>query len=479
MLAPEAKPRIPSPWRIRNDTVHTLVYRCATDQLSFKVCSPIEASIVPFLGGEFTREQILEAWGTAVRQAGLVDRPLSPLFDGAYNALSEAGLVGTEGAASPSFRDDDGGRLFPNFGAYRRSPRRLQRPIAVNVAMTNRCTCDCVYCYAERRKVGDASLEQLRALFDELAANEVFVVDVVGGDLFTRNDALAILEEMVQREFVFFLSTKSHLSRRQAQRLRELGIGVPDSPPHLRRIVQVSVDAVDRAMASRLTRSAQFAERTADTVVNLVSAGLAPRVKCVLTGLNHAVAGELVERFAGLGVKAFQLVQYGRSHYRHRDELFLSREQKLQVREAVERLRCSHPELSIEYQDVDGDGPMARKTPEEWQARALCSGGRISMLVQPNGDVTLCDQVPHAAPFVVGNVFRESMMDVWRSPRLESFLYPERQRFAEAPCATCPDFDRCHDDYGYCYRDALFHYGSPYDAPPDCPRQHKPPLRAV
>jgi radical SAM protein with 4Fe4S-binding SPASM domain len=262
-------------------------------------------------------------------------------------------------------------RFLPDFHGYRAAAPRLQRPLSVNVAATHRCVCDCLYCYAERQRTPEVGLDRLRALFDELAANEILLVDVAGGDLFARGDALSILEEMARRD------------------------------------------------------------------------------------------------------------RYGRSHNRHRDELFLRPEQKERVRHAIRRLRESHPGIAIDYADRTDAGVPVRKSPSEWQRRALCSGGRVSMLIQPNGDVTLCDQIPHAEPFVVGNAFREGVLGVWRSARLEAFLSPDRQRFAGTVCASCSDFDACHREAGYCYRDALFHYGSAFDAPPDCPRQTRTPLRAV
>jgi hypothetical protein len=61
-------------------------------------------------------------------------------------------------------------------------------------------------------------------------------------------------------------------------------------------------------------------------------------------------------------------------------------------------------------------------------------------------------------------------------------VYPEREKFAGTVCFDCPEFDECHTEKGqkgYCYFDALFHYKSIYDAPPDCPRQNKPNQHVV
>jgi radical SAM protein with 4Fe4S-binding SPASM domain len=101
------------------------------------------------------------------------------------------------------------------------------------------------------------------------------------------------------------------------------------------------------------------------------------------------------------------------------------------------------------------------------------------MLVKGNGDVTLCDQIPHIPGHVVGNVFKQGLLDVWGSQALTDFLHPPKNRFEKTACYNCPEFDNCHTGKGYCYRDSLFAYGSLYDAPPNCPAQQKAHPRTI
>ena len=102
------------------------------------------------------------------------------------------------------------------------------------------------------------------------------------------------------------------------------------------------------------------------------------------------------------------------------------------------------------------------------------------MLIKANGDVTLCEQVPHGPPFVVGNVSRQGVLGVWNSAELAAFLHPPQELFRGSVCFDCEAFPSCHDDrLGYCYRDTLFSYGTIYNAPPDCPRQTAVGLRQI
>ena len=399
-------------------------------------------------------------------------------FDRIIANLAANGILEWEGPASPSFARRD--RLVPDFRGYDSSPGRLARPVAVGVTLTNRCDVSCRYCYAGKEPSPEMDLHQLRTVFDELAENEIFGVDIYGGDLFARPDILSILTQMVERDFVFSCSTKYRLSEPMAARLAELGVGRKGVPPHRLRPLQISIDSADPDMASRLAGRSGYLERTIESVKNVTAFGLAPRIKAVLTALNADAAEDLVALFTDLGVTEFQFVQYGRSFYRPDESLFLSLDRKLALRSAAERLRMRYPGHSIAIQQELSMGGARTGSWERWRKRSICSGGRLTMLIKANGDVTLCEQVPHGPPFVVGNVLRQGVLGVWNSAELAAFLHPPRELFHGSICFDCEVFPACHDErLGYCYRDTLFSYGAIYDAPPDCPRQTAVGLRQV
>jgi radical SAM protein with 4Fe4S-binding SPASM domain len=185
---------------------------------------------------------------------------------------------------------------------------------------------------------------------------------------------------------------------------------------------------------------------------------------------------DIIKVFSELGVRRFHFVQYGRSLYRHSDNFFLTKEQKLYIHNIVPELKNKYKELEIECQD---DIPAAKPSIEEWNSRAICTGGRSSMIILPNGDVTLCEQLPHSPEYVVGNLLSQSLPDIWNGTAVESLLHPPREKFSGTACFVCADFDECHTRKGYCYRDSLSAFGNFYDAPPNCPKQDKIPLRLI
>ena len=81
----------------------------------------------------------------------------------------------------------------------------------------------------------------------------------------------------------------------------------------------------------------------------------------------------------------------------------------------------------------------------------------------------LCDQVPQSGEFVVGDVVKQSLMEVWNSDEIKRFTDPPVEKFKDSVCYDCGDFDACHKEFGYCFRDSYFNYGTIYAPPPNCP----------
>ena len=112
-----------------------------------------------------------------------------------------------------------------------------------------------------------------------------------------------------------------------------------------------------------------------------------------------------------------------------------------------------------------------------WDRRKGCGGGWLSLGIGADGRAFLCEQMKMSDEFVVGDLSVQSIQEVWNSPRLLDFIYPERERFEGTICRQCPEFEKCMWESGRCYRDAYFCYGTIYDSPPLCPYNSRPGVR--
>lgn len=480
------KPYLAGNQILRSDGGYIVAYESTVEKNKYLVLPLNIALILPLFDGTNNLSDIkknaLEIFFNLFKKVRLEGQESSheklyEIVDQTVGSILSLNILALEGERSPSLENLN--KLIPDIEGYQFPIVRLSRPLSVSISFTNRCHYDCIYCYAERKKCEEKELNQWTKIFDELQDNEISLVDIGGTDIFARPDALEILQAMVDRNFVFLLSTKSFIDKDTAKCLASMHIGTGDAPEHLFRYVQLSIDSVDAQTAGYMVKKKDHYEKTIQSVKNLVKVGIRPKIKCVLTPFNYLEMPDIVDEFSSLGVRDFQFVQYSRSKYQHNDDLFLSFEHKEFVSNFAESVNQNYPLLNISVEKNLTTGGNRNLTPEKWKDRAVCSGGRSNLIVQPNGDVTLCEQIPHREEFIVGNVFEEGVMGVWNSKRIIDFIYPSREKFTNSVCYECLEFEACHRIKGYCYRDSLSSYGTIYDAQPECPVQKKLPVREI
>jgi radical SAM protein with 4Fe4S-binding SPASM domain len=470
------RPRISENWRFRNDGNCMIIYLHSLNKHLSRVLSPFESIFILLFDGKNTWAEIKTAAQGIINST---DEQSAEEIEKLTAELSHLdSFFSLDGPQSLSF-DKPMENLIPDFANYKMTPQRMLRPITIAISFTNRCQCDCIYCYAERESCEERSLDEWIPILDEIAENEITLVDIGGADIFCRKDALEIMEELDKRNFSFFVSTKSHISLEQAQRMAALNIGNKNMPHWALRPMQLSLDSTDNRLASFLTQRTNYLSQAEESLRNLIEAGISPRVKAVLTSYNADTPLEMVRRLAPMGINEFHFVQYSRGFYRHNDKLFLTLEQKKRLREIERQIKEEFPDIFISMQKDLTTGGSRNLTPEVWAKRPICSGGRTKMLIKPDGAVTLCEQTPNEPAFTVGNVFKDGIMGIWNSDSIRRFNHPTRDLFKNSVCYECTVFENCMYVKGWCFRDSLACYGTVYEAPPDCPHQTKMPPRAI
>src|SRR5512133_1889649 len=215
------RPRISENWRFRNDDNCMIIYLHSLQKHLSRVLSPFESIFILLFDGKNNWAEIKMAAQTLINST---DEQTAEEIEKLATELSHLdGFFSLDGPRSLSF-DKPVENLIPDFTNYTMTPQRMLRPITIAISFTNRCQCDCIYCYAEREPCAERSLDEWTPILDELVENEITLVDIGGADIFCRNDALEIMEELDKRNFSFFVSTKSYISPEQAQRMAALNI---------------------------------------------------------------------------------------------------------------------------------------------------------------------------------------------------------------------------------------------------------------
>jgi mycofactocin radical SAM maturase len=337
--------------------------------------------------------------------------------------------------------------------------RGLDAPICLTWELTYGCNLACAHCLSSsgRRDPAELTTGEAVAFLDELAAMQVFYVNVGGGEPTLRPDFVEIVEHAVRNGIgVKFSTNGTTLSPARARRFAAMDY----------LDIQVSLDGASPA-TNDVVRGAGTFEAATRAMANLAAAGFERfKVSVVVTRHN---AGELdallaLARRHGAELRVTRLRPSGRGAATFLD----LRPSPGQLRE-VHRFLVEHPDVltgdSFFHLGPLGDEPLGGLN--------LCGAGRVVCLVDPVGDVYACPFVMHP-DFKAGSV-REpgGFAAVWRESSLFAGL---RSPSDGGACNACSSFGSCH---GGCMA-AKFFTGLPLDGPdPECVLGHGEALLAV
>lgn len=358
---------------------------------------------------------------------------------------------------------------------------RLDVPLELGLTLTHNCNTDCRYCYAERKHIASddlLSLDDWINIIEQARELGVMSVPLLGGDVLTYKHIFKVLGILRKYKYKIEISTKSHISGKFA---RELSGYIDENS-----FIQLSIDSNRDEIADFLVQKSGFLASMLDSINNLDKCGINIRVKSVMTGFNIKDVETLILMLHKYGVRRILIEDYGRSYFRHSDDLFVEPGLSSWARDRVAHIKNRYPEMEISYGAQSYEKYMQGQTAlsddelwNRWKKRNRCSAGSSSITIAPGGMVIPCEQMPQNQTHDLGNVRNNSLIEIWNSERLLNYVYPERELFAGGPCYDCEGFDDCHRKHGHCFRNALFSYNNHLLPSPDCPRAFNPKIRLV
>lgn len=104
-----------------------------------------------------------------------------------------------------------------------------------------------------------------------------------------------------------------------------------------------------------------------------------------------------------------------------------------------------------------------------------CSANYSHMVILPDGKVTICEQLYWNPKFLIGDLLKNSIEDVWNSPKAINLAFPKKEHFSDKSiCKGCDIFQECMSFPNRCIADVLKGYGDDNSDFPD-PRCNKAP----
>ncbi|MGD9791881.1 MAG: mycofactocin radical SAM maturase [Acidimicrobiia bacterium] len=328
----------------------------------------------------------------------------------------------------------------------------LDAPICLTWELTYACNLQCVHCLSSsgRRDPRELSTAECRSFVDELAAMQVFYVNIGGGEPMIRRDFFDIVDYAIdQRVGVKFSTNGAFIDAEAARRMAAMDY----------LDIQISVDGVDAGTNDAIRGEGSYAMAVA-AMDHLATAGFGPfKISVVVTRRNVDQLDDFkaMADHYGAQLRITRLRASGRG-VESWHELHPTQDQQRQLYRWL---------LAKGESVLTGDSFFhLNALGEPLPGLNMCGAGRVVCLIDPVGDVYAC-------PFVLHDDFRAgSVRDpggfaaVWRSSELFRSL---REPQSAGACGSCGQFDACQ---GGCMATKFF-TGLPLDAPdPECVTGH-------
>jgi mycofactocin radical SAM maturase len=304
----------------------------------------------------------------------------------------------------------------------------------------------CTHCLSSsgRRDPRELTTTEATALIDEIAAMQIFYINIGGGEPMIRRDFFSLVEHAIDRRVgVKFSTNGTRIDQAAARRLANLDY----------LDVQISIDGADAFTSDRVRGDGSYdaARRAMD---HLATANFGPfKISVVMT--RHSVEQldelELLATSYGAELRLTRLRPSGRG-VDVWQELHPTREQNRRLYEWL--VQRPHVLTGDSFFHLSALGSPL-------EGLNLCGAGRVVCLIDPVGDVYACPFVIHDE-FLAGNVRDEGFGAVWTQSELFRAL---REPGNPGACASCGSFDACR---GGCMAAKFFTGLEMSDPDPEC-----------
>jgi radical SAM protein with 4Fe4S-binding SPASM domain len=300
-------------------------------------------------------------------------------------------------------------------------------PLNAQLDVTWKCNERCIHCYLDHGIGGDMSTDEIKNLFDQLAAAGSLFLTISGGEIMLRKDIFEIVA--YARSLMFDIRLKTNgilIGEREAIRFGRLGV----------RQVDISIYSWRPEVHDAITLLPGSLVRSVAAIRHLVAQGIDTQMRTPLMKGSSATDYPGIQALADeLGVKTkFDPTMTPR---------FDGDRAPLDLRVSSETLRDLFVDPIVTVGDELCSMPPALDA--EVLSRHPCGAGHSAVYITPQGDVTPCVQFP----MVCGSIRRNTFAEIWNGPQ---FLRVREVRVRNMPvCSTCSNVPICTRCPGLAY----------------------------
>ncbi len=334
---------------------------------------------------------------------------------------------------------------------------RCDTPCELFLSLTNACNFRCIYCFnaSGQDKYTEIETETWLHCIRQAGAMGVLKCTLTGGEPMLYKGFYDILQELARQDIMPYICTNGSLIDEEAvERFQALGV----------RAVQISMDSAVPDIHHKLTATNDSFIKVVRGIERLTAAGISVNVKTVLTPCNLQDIQKLIALCNRIGVNKLTLDRFDVSACgRGGAELLISERQMEEVKTLIAESR---------KQIADKMSVEATSNTKKWKDEKdiiFCGAFRRTMVILPNGDVSVCEKLMDVPEMTVGNIGRDSLLDIWNSEKIADILSPPQEK-RDAVCKECAHLEQCGAG---CFAIKYFLKQNPFGMDPRCWRASK------
>lgn len=350
---------------------------------------------------------------------------------------------------------------------------RLSIPKSILFVINTKCVTDCIYCYANKKhSYKPMSTNQIISIIDQAHSIGIQNISVSGGEFFLQKDWPLIAKHLIDMGYDPDFSTKVPISNSDIDLFQQIGI----------KKLQVSLDTLDTHLLQKTLKVNQnYKNEILKTIKYLDQKGIELTIKGTQTRETCDVSNikEMIDFISTLkNVVKYTVTIVGYSHYKTIAEF----QQFKTTPEQIKNLGIYLNEIQkTKNFKIHYDNAVHKEVDlcnySVFKERAMCSANVESFVLLPDGQVTLCEELYWNPDFIIGDLTKNSIMEVWQSERAFALWNLQKDNLTDDnPCKYCNDFDNCRKGLGVCWKSVIAHYGDDKAFYPDptCPKAPKP-----
>ena len=335
--------------------------------------------------------------------------------------------------------------------------KRFYIPIEATLMINSICHTDCAYCYADRNYKFDSKIpfEKLCEIIDEAKKLNFRKLDTSGGEFFLYHNWEKLLEKLIASGFNSSIPTKIPLSSEQIKKIKSLGL----------KQIQISLDSTNPENLARILNVPKnYWYQLDNTFKELEKSGLNFRVNTIITSLNcnyHEIE-DLIEyllKYTYFDEISIGIVAYTLYKTNEQNENIIPR--KTDADNIMNKLRERYKENEkIVLSGVQAKEDNYHLSEDAFFSKALCTGNLQLFYILADGKVTLCEELYWHPKFIIGDLTKQTIMEMWNSKEaLELYHLKQTEYNEQSKCRSCDAFSDCHLYGNKCWREILKVYG--------------------